>query len=57
MAIHRYNMGIVGNCSYLGYIDMNANVTWLCLPRFDSSFVFGSLLDKKKGGEFSVSII
>lgn len=48
-------MGIVGNCSYLGYIDMAANVTWLCLPRFDSSFVFGSLLDSKKGGEFSIT--
>jgi GH15 family glucan-1,4-alpha-glucosidase len=24
------------------------------MPRFDSSFIFGSLLDKKKGGEFSI---
>lgn len=55
MAVHRYNMGIVGNCSYLGYIDMAANVAWLCLPRFDSSFIFGSLLDDKKGGEFSIT--
>lgn len=47
-------MGIIGNCSYIGYIDTNANVTWLCLPRFDSSFIFGSLLDDKKGGEFSI---
>jgi glucoamylase len=47
-------MGIVGNCSYLAYIDTQANVKWMCLPRFDSSFIFGSLLDEKKGGEFSV---
>jgi len=33
---------------------MSANVNWLCLPRFDSSFIFGSLLDKTKGGEFSI---
>ena len=26
----------------------------MCLPRFDSSFLFGSLLDEEKGGEFSV---
>ena len=51
--MHRYNLGLVGNCSYLGYIDTNANVKWLCLPRFDSSFVFGSLVDEEKGGEFS----
>lgn len=54
MSIHRYDMGIVGNCSYLAYIDTQAHVRWLCLPRFDSSFIFGSLLDKEKGGEFSI---
>ena len=50
----KYNFGVIGNCSYLAYIDTKANVNWLCLPRFDSSFVFGSLLDRKKGGEFSI---
>ncbi|HZG00291.1 MAG TPA: glycoside hydrolase family 15 protein [Chitinophagales bacterium] len=54
MNAHSYNMGLVGNCSYLGYIDTTANVKWLCWLRFDSSFVFGSLVDEKKGGEFSV---
>jgi glucoamylase len=48
-------MGIIGNCSYLAYIDLHANVQWLCWPRFDSSFIFGPLLDKKKGGEFSIT--
>ena len=47
-------MGIIGNCSFLAYIDDTANIRWLCLPRFDSSFIFGSLLDPDKGGEFSV---
>jgi GH15 family glucan-1,4-alpha-glucosidase len=49
-----YNMGVIGNCSYLGYVDNTANVPWLCLPLFDSSFMFGSLLDEEKGGEFSI---
>lgn len=53
--MNRYNFGVIGNCSYLAFIDTNANVNWLCLPRFDSSFIFGSLLDKKKGGEFSIT--
>ena len=51
---HVYNMGIIGNCSYIAYIDTFANVKWLCLPRFDSSFIFGSLLDDDKGGLYSV---
>ena len=55
METHKYNMGIVGNCSFLAYIDLNANVRWMCMPRFDSSFIFGSLLDDAKGGEFSIT--
>lgn len=51
---HRYDLGIVGNCSYLALIDDHARVRWLCWPRFDSSFVFGSLLDERLGGEFSI---
>jgi glucoamylase len=54
VATHKYNFGVVGNCSFLAYIDDHANVNWMCMPRFDSSFIFGSLLDKEKGGEFSV---
>ncbi len=55
MSVHRYDMGVIGNCSYLAYIDMKAHVKWLCFPKFDSSFLFGSLLDEEKGGEFSVT--
>src|SRR5690242_11478772 len=55
MSRHQYNLGIIGNCSYLAYIDMHANVQWLCWPRFDSSFVFGGLLDTQRGGQFSVT--
>ncbi|MFK7936958.1 MAG: glycoside hydrolase family 15 protein [Saprospiraceae bacterium] len=52
--LHKYNYGIIGNCAFIGLIDTNANVGWMCLPRFDSSFVFGGLLDKEKGGYFSI---
>ncbi|MFM2268656.1 MAG: hypothetical protein RL757_2097 [Bacteroidota bacterium] len=51
---HRYAFGMIGNCAYNGLIDQRANIKWLCLPRFDSSFVFGSLLDEEKGGNFAV---
>lgn len=53
--VNKYDFGVIGNCSYLGYIDTKANVNWLCLPKFDSSFLFGSLLDIEKGGEFRIS--
>lgn len=51
---HRYNMGIIGNCHYIAYIDNHSAVTWMCWPQMDSSFVFGSLLDDQKGGSFQV---
>ena len=54
MPKHTYNYGLVGNCAYLALIDTDANVGWLCWPKFDSSFLFGGLLDKNKGGEFSI---
>ncbi|MEK2688741.1 glycoside hydrolase family 15 protein [Bdellovibrio sp. GT3] len=51
---HRYNLGLIGNCAYSGLVDQDANIRWLCWPRFDSSFIFGSLIDDEKGGEFSI---
>ena len=54
MEKHTYQTGIIGNCSFLAHVNKNTNIDWLCWPRFDSSFVFGGLLDKQKGGEFSI---
>jgi GH15 family glucan-1,4-alpha-glucosidase len=54
MKKHTYNTGIIGNCAFLAHIDKNTNIEWLCWPRFDSTFIFGGLLDKNKGGEFSI---
>ena len=54
MARHTYTTGIIGNCAFLAHVNTNTNIEWLCWPRFDSTFIFGGLLDKKKGGEFSI---
>ncbi|MEO5909782.1 MAG: glycoside hydrolase family 15 protein [Pelobium sp.] len=54
MERHVYETGLIGNCSYLAHVHKSTNITWLCWPRFDSSFVFGSMLDSKQGGEFSI---
>ncbi|MEZ4774504.1 MAG: glycoside hydrolase family 15 protein [Bacteroidia bacterium] len=51
---HTYNYGLIGNCAYLALVDTEANIGWLCWPKFDSSFLFGGLLDDEKGGEFSI---
>lgn len=52
---HQYNLGQVGNCAYAALVDTEASIKWLCWPRFDSSFIFGSLLDNEKGGNFAVT--
>jgi GH15 family glucan-1,4-alpha-glucosidase len=54
MERHTYDTGIIGNCGYIAHIAKNTNVEWLCWPRFDSTFIFGGMLDKNKGGEFSI---
>ena len=51
---HTHNYGLIGNCSYLALIGKDTNIGWMCLPRFDSSFVFGDMLAGEKGGEYSV---
>ncbi len=45
---------LIGNCSYQALVDQTAKIDWLCWPRFDSSPVFGGVLDAEKGGFFSV---
>ena len=52
--MRKYEYGVVGNGSFLALIDTSADVRWLCWPKFDSSFVFGGLLDEKAGGRFSI---
>lgn len=51
---HIYNSGIIGNCAYIAHVGMDTNVSWMCWPSFEDSFIFGGLLDSEKGGEFSI---
>ncbi len=51
---HRYNLALIGNCHFLAYVDDQSDLTWMCWPFFDSSFVFGSLIDREKGGSFRI---
>jgi GH15 family glucan-1,4-alpha-glucosidase len=47
-------LALIGNCAYQALIDDRASVVWLCWPRFDSTFIFGALLDQEKGGDFAI---
>jgi len=49
-------LGIIGNCSYNALLR-DGSVEWLCWPRPDSSFVFGPLLDRERGGAFAVECV
>ncbi|TGM42527.1 glycoside hydrolase family 15 protein [Leptospira biflexa] len=53
MTLHKYNTGIIGNGSYIAHINTHAEVVWMCWPYFDSSPIFGNLLDKTCGN-FSI---
>lgn len=53
--MHRYEMGLIGNCSFLGLISKDSSVEWMCWPRFDSSYVFGGLIaEPEKSGRFQI---
>ena len=47
------DLALIGNCSYNALLKHGA-VEWLCWPRPDSSFVFGPLLDRERGGAFAI---
>jgi GH15 family glucan-1,4-alpha-glucosidase len=42
--------GFLSDCEATALIAPSGNVEWLCLPRFDSPSVFGSILDRDAGG-------
>ncbi|SFE55166.1 glycoside hydrolase family 15 protein [Thermophagus xiamenensis] len=52
--MNNLNYGIVGNGKSAALISEKGSVDWLCFPQFDSPSVFAALLDKEKGGHFSI---
>ncbi|MBN2767340.1 MAG: glycoside hydrolase family 15 protein [Paludibacteraceae bacterium] len=50
-----FNYGAIGNCRTSALVSDKGSIDWLCLPDFDSASVFASILDKEKGGHFSIN--
>ncbi|KAI9485858.1 MAG: Six-hairpin glycosidase-like protein [Benjaminiella poitrasii] len=49
------NYGIIGNMRTIALVGTDASVDFFCFPKFDSPSIFCRMLDKDKGGHFSIA--
>ncbi len=46
---------LLSDCHSAALVSREGCVEWLCMPSFDSSSVFASILDRRRGGRFRVA--
>jgi GH15 family glucan-1,4-alpha-glucosidase len=46
---------LIGNCRSAALVSKYGSIDWCCLPEFHSPALFSALLDRKKGGFFSIA--
>ena len=48
---------LIGNCRSAALVSKYGSIDWCCLPEFDSPALFCAMLDRGRGGYFSISPI
>ncbi|HEY7595895.1 MAG TPA: glycoside hydrolase family 15 protein [Actinophytocola sp.] len=49
------DLGLIGDGSTVALVGLDGGICWLCLPRFDSEPLLCGLLDRDRGGHFSIT--
>lgn len=47
--------GVIGDCRTAALISRSGSIDWWCLPHFSGPGFFAGILDRKRGGHFSVA--